>query len=181
MLLPVKLKASCTFSTACLSIYLFIFLKFVSSGISSLSNSPRDLEMTFNNNCSDVVSGRTVCLVSILLDETASLNCSFFLSMALRKIVSRSVLELLLLLGRPQLTSLLHGALSPTNPVIHPCWQAVSGDPGVRLQHINKCASLSFDSPFAMLQFPQKQIANNFVFTPPAMTTEPKAPFSNCG
>ena len=73
------------------------------------------------------------------------------------------------------------GFLSPSNPVIHRCRQAVYGDPGVRLQQINKCASLSSDAPLAMLRFPQNQIANNFIFTPSAMTIEPKAPLSNCG
>ena len=56
-----------------------------------------------------------------------------------------------------------------------------SGDPGVCFQEIYKCASLSSDAPFAMLWFPQNQIANNFIFTAPAVTTEPKAPLSNCG
>ena len=51
----------------------------------------------------------------------------------------------------------------------------------VILQQINKCVSLSSDATFAMLQFPQNQIANNFIFTPPAMTAEPKAPLSDCG
>ena len=32
-----------------------------------------------------------------------------------------------------------HGSLSPANPVIHRCRQAVSGDPGVCLKQINKC------------------------------------------
>ena len=53
----------------------------------------------------------------------------------------------LLLLGRPQSTP--YGSLSPVNPVIHRCRQAVSGDPGVRLQQIVKRASLSSDAPFA--------------------------------
>ena len=66
-----------------------------------------------------------------------------------------------------------HGSLSPANPVIHRCWQAVSRDPGVCLQQINKCASLSSNAPFAMLQFSQNQIANNFIFTLLAMTAEP--------
>ena len=38
------------------------------------------------------------------------------------------LLLLLLLLGGPQLTP--NGSLSPANPVIHRCWQAVSADPG---------------------------------------------------
>ena len=80
---------------------------------------------------------------------------------------------------RPQ--SNPHGSLSPANPVIHRCRQAVSGDPDVRLQQIDKCASLSSDAPFAMLRFPQNQIANKIIFAPPAMTAEPKAPLSNCG
>ena len=74
-----------------------------------------------------------------------------------------------------------YSSLSPANRVIHRCRQAVSGDPGVRLQQIDKCASLSPDAPFAMLRFPQNQITNNFIFTPPAMTAEPKTPLSNCG
>ena len=86
---------------------------------------------------------------------------------------------LLLLRGRPQSTP--HGSLSSANPVIHRCWRAVSEDPSVRLQQINKCASLSSDAPFAMLQFPQSQIANNFIFTPPPMTAELRAPLFNCG
>ena len=67
------------------------------------------------------------------------------------------------------------------NPVILRCQQAVPGDPGVHFQQINKCASLSSDAPFAMLQFPQNQITNNFIFTPPAMISKPKAPLSICG
>ena len=62
-----------------------------------------------------------------------------------------------------------HGNLSPANPVIHHCRQAVSGDPGVRLQQIDKCASLSSNAPFALLWFPQNQIANNFISTPPVI------------
>ena len=49
------------------------------------------------------------------------------------------------------------------------------------LQQINKYSSLNSAAPFAMLRFPQNQIANNFIFTPPAMTAEPKAPLSHCG
>ena len=74
-----------------------------------------------------------------------------------------------------------HGSLSPANPIIHHCQQPVSRDPGVCLQHIEKCASLSSNTLFAMLTFPQNQIANNFIFTPLAVTAEPKAPLSNCG
>ena len=59
-----------------------------------------------------------------------------------------------------------YSSLPPANPVIHRCWQTVSGDPGVRLQQIDICASPSSDAPFAMLRFPQNQIANNFIFTP---------------
>ena len=89
------------------------------------------------------------------------------------------LLLLLLLLGRRQSTP--DGFLSPANPVIHHCRQAVSGDPGVCIQQIDKCANLFFDGHFATLRFPQNQIANNFIFTPPAMTAEPKVPLSNCG
>ena len=67
----------------------------------------------------------------------------------------------LLLLGLPQVDP--HNSLSPANPVIHRCRQAVSGDPGVHLQQIDKCASLSSDAPFAMLRFPQNQTANYFI------------------
>ena len=69
----------------------------------------------------------------------------------------------------PCLPSPPHGFLSPANPVIHRCRQAISEDPGVRLQQIDKCANLSSDSPFAMLWFPENQIIDNFIFTPPAL------------
>ena len=50
------------------------------------------------------------------------------------------------------------------------------GSDCIHLQRMDKCTSLSSDAAFAMLRFPQNQIANNFIFTPPAMTTEAKAP-----
>ena len=93
--------------------------------------------------------------------------------------ITKILLLLLLLLGWPQSTP--HGSLSPANPVIHRCQQALSGDPSARLQQMDKCASLSSDVPFAMLRFPQNQIANHFIFTPPAMITEPKVPLPNYG
>ena len=68
----------------------------------------------------------------------------------------------LLLLGRPQSTT--HGSLSPANPVIHRSRQAVPGDPGVHLQQINKCASLSSDAPSARLRFPQKPNLSHLQF-----------------
>ena len=92
---------------------------------------------------------------------------------------SEHVISLLLLLGQPQSTPC--GFLSLANPVIHHYRQAVSGDLGVHLKQIDKCVSPSSDTHFAMLRFPQNQIANNFIFTPPAMTTESRAPLSKCG
>ena len=50
-----------------------------------------------------------------------------------------------------------HGSLSPANPVIHRCRQAVPGDPGAVHQQIDKCASRSPNAPFAMLRFPYNQ------------------------
>ena len=83
-----------------------------------------------------------------------------------------SIHPLLLLLGWPQSTppppspppllSQHHCSLSPAIPVIHRCQQAVSGEPGVCLQQINKCASLSSDAT-------------------PATNAESKPPLSSCG
>ena len=70
---------------------------------------------------------------------------------------------ILLLLVRPQSIPCI--SLSPAIPVIHRCWQAVPGDPGVRLQQIKKCASLSSEAPFAMLRFPQNQILVKWTLT----------------
>ena len=120
-----------------------------------------------------------LCSLRIILRSSDSLFLitrvpfHFHLTVVQEILLLLLLLLLLPLLGRSQSTP--HGSLSPANLVSHSCWQADSGDPGVRLHEINKCANLSSDAPFAMPRFPQKQIANNFIFTPPAMTTGPEA------
>ena len=56
--------------------------------------------------------------------------------------------------------SFCHDSLSPANPVIHRCRQAVSADPGVHLQQMDNCASLSSDTPFAMTLFLQPTLSS---------------------
>ena len=76
-------------------------------------------------------------------------------------LVIGAVSQGLLLLGRPQSTS-------PANLVIHRCRQVVHGDPGVRLQQINKSASLSSETPCTCchVPVPTKPIASNCISTP---------------
>ena len=67
--------------------------------------------------------------------------------------------------------------LSLSSQPCHPSLPASSlWGPGCPPPVARQCSSLSSDSPFAILRFPQNHIANKFIFTPPAVTTEPKTP-----